>query len=96
MKYRKGIPICPVKRAESSRETEKTGYNKKACLVGPAVCGGRNFWLWVVHIAFFEFGEPFTRFLLDYTAIMVLYVAISYYFLKFLTMWGKKKTDNGK
>ena len=52
--------------------------------------------LLTVQFAFFEFGEPFTRFLLDYTAIMVLYAAISYYLLKFLTMWGKKKTSNGE
>lgn len=56
---------------------------------------GKHMFL-TVQFAFFEFGEPFIRFLLDYTAIMVLYAAIAYYFLKLLTMWGKKKMDNGK
>lgn len=43
-----------------------------------------------VQYAFFEFGEPLTGFLLDYTAILTLGAAISYYLLKLIYLLTKK------
>lgn len=47
-----------------------------------------------VRYAFFEFGEPFIVFLIDYCAILVLYAALSYYLVKLPALFRKK--SNGR
>lgn len=50
---------------------------------------GKHMFL-TVQYAFFDFGEPFGRFLMDYTAVWILYAAVSYYLSKVLALPEKK------
>ena len=43
------------------------------------------------HFVFFDFDEPLALFLLDYVAIMGLFVCIGYYFTTMLVQKGKRK-----
>lgn len=55
---------------------------------------GKHMFL-TVQYAYFDFEEPFARFLLDYTAIWVLYAAASYYLQKMLILPRKRNIKNG-
>ena len=50
-----------------------------------------NYMLLKYHFVFFDFAEPLIFFLLDYIAVMVLFVFIGHYFAMFLKWCGHKK-----
>ena len=50
-----------------------------------------NYMLLRYHFVFFDFDEPLALFLLDYVAIMGLFVCIGYYFTTMLVQKGKRK-----
>lgn len=47
---------------------------------------GKHMFL-LVQYAFFDFGEPWGLFFLDYFSILVLCAAVSYYLLQWLSLW---------
>ena len=50
-----------------------------------------NYMLLRVHFVFFDFEEPLAQFLLDYVAIMGLFVCIGYYLTKWISSRGTKR-----
>lgn len=55
---------------------------------------GKHMFL-TVQYAFFDFEEPFGRFLVDYTAVWVLFAEVSYYLLKVLALPEKRNIWDG-
>lgn len=54
----------------------------------------RDIWNYMTlknHFAFFDFSEPVTFFLLDYLAVMGLFVFIGHYFGRILMLWNKSR-----
>ncbi len=54
-----------------------------------------DYMLLKTQFVFFDYSEPILLFLLDYAAMIVLFVAIGYYAAKLIRMVGKKHKKNG-
>ena len=50
-----------------------------------------NYMLLRVHFVFFDYNEPLFFFLLDYIAVMGLFIFIGHYLADFLSQHGSKK-----
>ena len=50
-----------------------------------------NYMLLKVHFVFFDYDEPLFFFLLDYVAVMGLFLFIGHYLAAFLRQYGRKK-----
>ena len=50
-----------------------------------------NYMLLKVHFVFFDYNEPLFFFLLDYIAVMSLFIFIGHYLAVFLRQYGRKK-----